>query len=456
MTKRHARGPAAQDLSRRARNFVTPRARGRADQPAATGSRRPRNLVTVRESGDVATIRLYDVIDSWGGYWGMSAKELALALDVLPETVAEIRLLINSPGGEAFEGVAMLNLLRNHGARVVAVVEGLAASAASVVAMAADEIVMNPNSSLMIHDAWGICLGNAGDMAEYGAFLDKVSANIADVYAAKAGGTADAWREAMHAESWYTAAEAAAAGLADRVGTVDDAGGEPVEVEGLDDVDDDLDDDALDVANRFDLSVFTYAGRQAAPAPAMPAAAATHQPPTASAAGTHPRAAAGAPGDAPNQEGARDVFNDAQLATLRQSLGVADDADADTCLAALTEALDERADTSPNPPGTVVMDAAAHRQMQEDARAGREARDQQLATERRAHVDAAVREGRIPPASRNHWESLLAADPNALTTLQNLAGGVIPLEEQGHGDNPQSTSANDAYSAIYGNQSKGA
>lgn len=193
----------------------------------------------------VATMRLYDPIDSWGGEWGVSAKEFAQALDSLPDDTAEIRLHINSPGGEVYEGLAILNLLRNHRARVVAVIDGLAASAASFIASGADEVVMGRNTQLMIHDAWGLCVGAAIDMRDMADRLDKISDNIASVYAAKAGGTTADWRGSMLAETWYDADEAVAAGLADRVEGEADA----------------------DARNRFDLSIFAHAGREDAPPP---------------------------------------------------------------------------------------------------------------------------------------------------------------------------------------------
>lgn len=196
----------------------------------------------------VARLRLYDPIDSWGGYWGVSAKEFADVLDGLGD-VGEIRLHVNSPGGEVFEGVAIMNLLRSHSARVVAVVDGLAASAASFIAASADELVMNPNTELMIHDAWGIGIGPAETMRDLATRLDALSDNIASVYQRKAGGTVGDWRRAMLAETWYAADEAVTAGLADRV----DDGDAP-----------DADAAAKDA---FDLSVFRNAGRDAAPEP---------------------------------------------------------------------------------------------------------------------------------------------------------------------------------------------
>ena len=179
---------------------------------------RPRaELPAVHLVGSTATIRLFDTIDSWGEWWGMSAKEFAAALDSLPPDIQTIELLINSPGGEAWEGVAIVNVMRAHKARVVAVVQGIAASAASLIACAADETIMAPNSTLMIHDAWGICVGNVDDMLAAGEMLDGLSADYADVYAAKSGKSVDEMRTLMKAETFLSAAAAVDLGLADSV-----------------------------------------------------------------------------------------------------------------------------------------------------------------------------------------------------------------------------------------------
>jgi ATP-dependent Clp endopeptidase proteolytic subunit ClpP len=213
----------------------------------------------VRGDDTTAVLRLYDPIDSWGEMWGVSAKEFVAALDALPDTVNEVRLHINSPGGDVFEGLAILNALRSHDARVVAVVDGIAASAASFIAAGADELVMARNAELMVHDAWGLVVGNAADMRQMVDLLDKQSDNIAAIYAEKAGGTVEQWRAAMSAETWYLADEAVEAGLADRI-----------------------DKKSADKAkNRFDLSIFTYAGRDAAPAPLASAAIDDEEPDSA-------------------------------------------------------------------------------------------------------------------------------------------------------------------------------
>ncbi len=213
---------------------------------------------TSEDDSGVATLRLYDPIDSYGEYWGVSAKEFAAALAALPTDTQEIRLHINSPGGEVFEAVAILNQLRQHRARVVAIVDGIAASAASFLAAGADETIMAPNSTLMVHDAWGICVGNAADMRDLGDLLDKLSDNIASIYSAKAGGSIEDWRSVMLAEAWFTADEAVAAGLADSIDGVAEAEAE----------------------NAFDLSQFRYAGRAEAPPPLIP----KHDPSAAAAA----------------------------------------------------------------------------------------------------------------------------------------------------------------------------
>lgn len=164
-----------------------------------------------------AVLRLYDPIDSWGDWWGTSAKEFASALDALPAGTPRIELHINSPGGEVFEAITILNMLRQHPAQVTAVVDGLAASAASFLAAGADELVMGRNSTLMIHDAWGIAIGPAADMRSMADLLDQISDNVAGIYAAKAGSPVEQWRAAMLAETWYSPQQALDAGLADSI-----------------------------------------------------------------------------------------------------------------------------------------------------------------------------------------------------------------------------------------------
>lgn len=220
----------------------------------------------VDEAGTVV-LRLYDPIDSWGGDWGVSAKEFASVLDSLPGDVQRVQLRINSPGGEVFDALAIMNLLRAYDANVTAVVDGIAASAASFIAASADETIMSRNAEMMIHDAMGIALGNAGELHKMADILDHISANIAGVYADKSGGTVKAWRTAMLDETWYNADEAVKAGLADTVDVAPVAGDtDPVDAPAPDAP-------STDAApeDRFDLAaLFEHAGRKDAPAPPVP------------------------------------------------------------------------------------------------------------------------------------------------------------------------------------------
>ena len=232
--------------------------------PPAEGHRAMvRAEVSSTESSE-ATLYLYGPIDSWGGPWGVSAAEVASALATLPSGTTDLTIRVNSPGGEVFEAVAIMNLLRDHSAKIIARVDGIAASAASFLAVSADQTIMGGNTELMIHDAWGLAIGNAADMRQYADMLDRVSNDIASVYDGKAGGGTEAWRNYMLAESWFTAEEAVELGLADSVNTGTDTA-----------------DDAEPAARmQFDTeALFTYSGRAAAPAPAPVPTATTEAPP---------------------------------------------------------------------------------------------------------------------------------------------------------------------------------
>jgi len=387
----------------------------------------------VNGSDGSVTMRLYDPIDSYGGDWGVSAKEFTAALDALPADTKEIRLLVNSPGGEVWEALALMNALRAHPARTVAVVEGIAASSASFIVASADEVQMMPNAEMFVHKAWGLGIGNADDFTKLSADLSHEDRNIASVYAAKAGGSVDDWMAAMSAETWYSAEEAVTAGLADKViATPKRDDGKGAKARAFD---------------RFDLSVFAYAGRAEAPAPHIPLAA--------SAASVNPPAAA-ASGDTTQEGTAVADITDEQLTTLRQTAGVADDADVNTCLAALSEALEERADdtsgaaTNRVPEGMVLMDATVQQSLVAEAAAGRADREQRQQENRAQTVNAAVRDGRIAPARRQHWLDALAADPGAEETLKGLTPGLVPVNEIGHAHDIDSTSEDDkVYSSMW-------
>ena len=200
-----------------------------------------------------AEVRIYDAI---GGMFGVGAQDFADQLSGLD--VDRIDLRINSPGGAVFDGIAIYNSLHHHKAHVDVTVDGVAASAASFIAQAGDTITMGRQAMMMIHDANGVTIGNSQDHREMADLLDKLSAAIADIYAERSRVPAEFWRHAMNDETWYSADEAVAAGLADKV----------TPKKG----DDESEDESVFVAAGFDLSVFNYAGRDAAPAPKMPPA----------------------------------------------------------------------------------------------------------------------------------------------------------------------------------------
>lgn len=196
---------------------------------------------STQDDGTSSTkVMIYDEI----GFWGVTASEFAKELAAIDTD--NIDLHLNSPGGEVFDGVAIYNALKMHPAKVIVHVDSLAASAASFIAQAGDEIEMARNSTMMIHDGIGMVYGNAADMTAAADLLNKLSNNIADIYAQRAGGTVEEWRAFMQEEIWYTPQEAVDAGLADRV-----VGG----------------DDEPAAENKWDLSIFNYAGRSEAPSP---------------------------------------------------------------------------------------------------------------------------------------------------------------------------------------------
>lgn len=164
--------------------------------------------------GDRAEIYLYGVI---GGDWygeGVTAKRVADDLKALGK-VKTIDVRINSEGGSVFEGKAIYTLLNAHEAKIVVHVDALAASAASLIAMAGDEIEIAEGAFIMIHNAWGFCIGGADEMRRYAELLETVSGTIREVYVARTGQTEKQVRQWMDEETWFTAKEAVEHGFAD-------------------------------------------------------------------------------------------------------------------------------------------------------------------------------------------------------------------------------------------------
>lgn len=166
---------------------------------------------------DPVQILIYDQIGrDWFDQSGVNAAEFARELQAIaPEQEIEVR--INSPGGNVFDGLAIYHQLRARQNKVTVKVDGVAASIASVIALAGRELQMPANAMLMIHDPSGLVMGDAETMRDMADRLDLHADNLAEIYAHKAGGTRQQWRELMRAETWYRGTEAVTVKLADRL-----------------------------------------------------------------------------------------------------------------------------------------------------------------------------------------------------------------------------------------------
>jgi ATP-dependent protease ClpP protease subunit len=384
-----------------------------------------------------ATIDIFDVIDSYGGWWGVSAAEVDAALKQIGN-VDTLYVRVNSPGGEATEGVAIANVLRAYAATVHITNYGLAASAASLIAVSGDTLSMAPGSLLMIHEAWNVIAGSADDMRAEAGVLDKISDSYAAVYALK-GGTATDWRTLMHDETWFTPEDAVAIGLADKVG-IDPAAGvvdDPAEDDLPIEVNVDIEiTPATRAAARFDLSMFSN----------LPAAVrAAHKPP------------AEPPEKHPTTEEAV-TMTETELKALRERLGLAEDADEATVTAAAVAAAladppddqdvtDEQAiaalakttgldadkvkaalakagkDDEPTvPEGKVLISQTMFDELKAGAADGSAARKKQLEQERDEAIAEAFSQGKISADRRDAWKTAWDKDPDGtkadLTSLE--------------------------------------
>ncbi|GAA3721740.1 Clp protease ClpP [Nonomuraea antimicrobica] len=393
-----------------------------------------------------AEVYIYDEIS----YWGVSAQDFIGELKAI--TASEIRLRLNSPGGDVFDGIAIANLLRSHPANVTTWVDGLAASIASVIALAGDRVVMQPHSQMMIHNPWALCIGDADDMRDAAERLDRQSDNLAAVYTERAGGDVQHWRSLMAAETWFTAAEAVTAGLADEV-----AERRPPE----DAPDDEPDEAAKALTRSWDLTVYRYAGRERSPAPNLAVVRNARLPVNGQAQHAPPAGPAA---------GAQKTQEEDSMSTLaeglRERLGITSaELDDDALLQALDEALEERADDDPAPPasqrqepiaaqlpdGMVLVDEATLSELRSNAAEGVAARAQQRAEAREQALNEAVRLGKFAPARRSHWAKAWDADPDGTRQLlDSLAEGLVPLEPIGEpGGEPDTRDEDAAYDRIF-------
>lgn len=396
-------------------------------RPADTSTSRPwYRIKNLADYPNVAHVDLYDEIS----YFGVTAQDFRRDLLALGEGIDTIKLHVNSPGGDVYDGLAIMNTLRQHPASVVTTVDGVAASSAGFIAVgASDTLMMAPNSELMAHLPWAMVVGDSTDMRKMADDLDRVGANIASIFADKVGGTVEEWMAVLTDETWWSAQEAVDAGLADAVC-----------------------DPSKKMTNHFDLSVFNHAGRSSAPTPRRIAASRRPLPTAAEATKeTQPQP------------------KESHMATLQEGLaellGINADADDESILAAASEALtpsdDEDANTEPVEPtleqattiaaraGLATISNEALAALQEQARAGAEARAQQVREAHERIVDTAIGQGRIAPARRDHWLSQLDADAEG---IQNVIAGlpaVIPTSEIGHSVANEATEDDALYASLF-------
>lgn len=176
-------------------------------------------------------LMLYGVVGSF--FDDLEGKKV---VDSLRSMSGDITIRVNSPGGDVFDGMAIANVIKEREGRTTVVVDGLCASIASVIAMAADEIVMSEGSFMMVHNPWTMAMGDADEMRHTAGVLDKIGGTMAEIYSKRTGKTVEEARLIMNAETWMTADEAVEAGFADVVSG--------------------LENEEAQVAALFDLSVF--------------------------------------------------------------------------------------------------------------------------------------------------------------------------------------------------------
>jgi len=168
-----------------------------------------------------AELVIYSDIGADVFFGGFSAKEMDQELRKLPKGLKDLSVRINSPGGDVFEGMTIYNRLKQIDASITVHVDGLAASIASIIAMAGDEVVVYETSQIMVHKPWTFMGGNADDMRELINRLDQVEAQMIDIYERKTGLERNTLASLLKEETFMTAEEAHSMGFADTVADTD-------------------------------------------------------------------------------------------------------------------------------------------------------------------------------------------------------------------------------------------
>lgn len=388
----------------------------------------------IRALGDRrAEILLYDEI---GGWFGTTAEDFARQIDELD--VDDLTLRVNSPGGDVFDGIAIMNSLKRHRAKVTAIVEGLAASSASIIiAGAADTVIMGEGAQQMVHDAWSFGMGDAAELMKTVDLLNKTSDDMAGIYARRSGGTSEEWRELMKAETWFNAEEAVTAGLADRVD--DDA------AEGVDDP-------VAAFARGRVMAKFKHRSRESAPAPKL--AAQARRKDTMSLKNIAQRLGLSEDADEAAILAALDEKNDTSSTSTEEEVPAAekrleeareedDDekaAEAEAELSNVRTAAEEEAGDEDD--DTVLVDKDVYEDLLRRAAQGDEAKGEAAEREVEDLVNAAIRDGKVLAAKKDKLIAEGLTDlPGLKAKLDSLASGIIPVSEKGRGGSDETRSA---------------
>jgi hypothetical protein len=307
----------------------------------------------------------------------------------------------------------MMNILRAHPSPVTAIVEGLAASAASfLIAGGADQVIMRPGAELMVHKPWAALEGDGPTFVKAAGDLERLGATIADIYAGKAGGTRAKWTGLMDAETWFTADEAVAAGLADKVT-------------------DPRTTSAVATTRTPIMAHYKYRSRAEAPTPNLKEEPVDPEQTTT-------------PTDTPQ-------LTEEQWTTLTDLLGLTPEATADDVLKAVEDlTADQAGDTPTNRAvrnstrrnrgaAPTIIDSETWAQMQTTLKVGLRAQNQEKRVAAEQVVDQAIRYGKAQARQREDLIQAYNLDPEE--TMRRLRKGKeVPFFEIGHAHNPDGPS----------------
>lgn len=369
-------------------------------------------------AGRRGEVKIYDEIGP--SFWGDSVNAKTFSDDIAELDVDQLDVRINSPGGDIFDGITIMNALKRHPAKVTAYVDGLAASAASIIAVGgADEVVMCEGSQMMVHDAWSWGAGNATDLQRLVDRLDKSSDDMAKIYAKKAGTPVEEWREAMKEETWCTDEEAVALGLADRID---------------EHAEENIDDPVHAFRDAKIFAKFRYDSRGSAPAPRMMQRKKEN-----------PMAKIELQSDG--------VYTAAEIKKLLASVDTAEvvindpdpvveaveDVEKGLAEARTAEKVEDQEAETPtteeSDDDTVVVNKAVWEETLRRAARGDEAAEEDKQERAVALIDGeGIKKGRLLGWQRDAWVAKAVENYDGTkASLQNLASGLIPLAEAGRG-----------------------